>query len=108
MVRTSEVQPSSLDCVCGSAGAHHHTQNQPKDDGSNYDARTSRPYDDIQGGYFKLKKRSLSQRWLSLELENLTSVGLLVEDQGSKPYRYSVTEAAEAIVERQTCVPGHG
>jgi hypothetical protein len=61
---------------------------------------------DIQGSYFKLKKRSLSQRWLSLELENLTSVGLLVEDQTSKPYKYSVTDAAQVIIEMQTYVPG--
>lgn len=58
---------------------------------------------DIQGAYFKLKKRSLSQKWLTLELENLASVGLISEDQASKPYRYTVTEAAEAIV--QSYVP---
>jgi len=73
-------------------------------DGSNPTRR------DIQGSYFKLKKRSLSQTWLALELENLTSVGLIVEDQTSKPYRYSITEAAEAIMEKQTniCSGGHG
>jgi hypothetical protein len=55
---------------------------------------------DIQQTYYNHKHRALSEKWLENELGNLISVGLIVEDKSTKPYRYSITEAGQAAVEK--------